>query len=245
MNAEWKLIYLLIHLCPDTVSAEGFLKWLDGLTVGDLNELVLNYVDQYPESMHDFRSRTLTMIDGWNEQYFRHIEPTIITALQKELNERKAAMHSMSQEVFIDETTNGLRFMQTEGLNKLILIPQFHFQPINMIFRFGEVTLCHYSARINLEQEDFLSPHNYRVLRSLGERNRLKILRYLHKGPRSFSEIVRHLGLSKGITHDHIAKLRTAGLICAHFDGDTLTEYSLRSHALLRIQSNLLDFIER
>ncbi|MBH5320876.1 winged helix-turn-helix transcriptional regulator [Paenibacillus sp. GSMTC-2017] len=244
INGEWKLTNLLLYLCPSAVDVESFLTWLDGLTVSDLNELVFNSGEQFPENMNEFRSRTLTIFDGWNEQYFRHIDPTILDALYNERDDRKKAMSEMSQEQFIDETTNGLLFTPRVGLNKLLLIPQYHFQPINIVYQFGDTTVCHYSARIYLDQEDFLSPHEFRVIRSIGEKSRLKILRYLHQGPRSFSEIVRHLNLSKGITHDHISKLRSAGLICAHIDGDTLTEYSLRSHALQKIQSKLNQYIE-
>ena len=57
-------------------------------------------------------------------------------------------------------------------------------------------------------------------------------MRYLYQGPRSFIEIVRHLKLSKGITHDHLSKLRGAGLVYAHFEGESLVEYTLRPRAL-------------
>jgi DNA-binding transcriptional ArsR family regulator len=96
---------------------------------------------------------------------------------------------------------------------------------------------------VDLSEGDFLSAHDYRILRSLGEKSRLKILRYLHQGPRTFIEIHRHLKLSKGITHDHITKLRSAGLIHAHFEGENLTVYSLRAGTLDRLQHVIMDYI--
>ena len=93
-------------------------------------------------------------------------------------------------------------------------------------------------------EQDLFPTHSLRVIRSLGERNRLRILRYLQHGPRSFIEIVRHLELSKGITHDHISKLRGAGLVYAHLEGENLVEYTLRRRALEQVQQLLDEYID-
>ncbi|MEI0737131.1 hypothetical protein VQ056_11445 [Paenibacillus sp. JTLBN-2024] len=50
--------------------------------------------------------------------------------------------------------------------------------------------------------------------------------------------------LSKGITHDHISKLRSAGVLYAHFEGENLTEYSLRRRALDQLQERIYRYIE-
>ncbi|NEW05021.1 winged helix-turn-helix transcriptional regulator [Paenibacillus sp. SYP-B3998] len=245
VDNDWKLTYLLVHLCPDKRGAEPFLTWLESLTPGDLYELIAAYSNQFPTNMAVFRSRTLSLFTQWNEQYFRQLDSAIIHSLSSEQQARKEALPVMTSDAFVDETTNGLLFKPMKGLEELILIPQYHFQPINVICYFGRLTLCNYSARIYFSDEETLSPHAYRMIKSLAEMSRLKILRYLHHGPRSFIEIVRHLKLSKGITHDHISKLRSAGLIHAHFEGETLTEYSLRAGALQHMHNKLLGYIEQ
>lgn len=244
-GSDWRLIYLLVHVCPSATNAEHFLTWLEGLTVGDLYELLSEYGNYFPEHMGTFRSRMLTLVSQWNEQYFAHIDPKIIQALRDVEQERNKVITALSTAEFIDETTYGLQFKPMNGLEEIILIPQYHFQPVNVVAHYGKITICHYAARIYFEEEDFISPHEYRMIRCLGEKSRLKILRYLNKGPRSFIEIVRHLELSKGITHDHVSKLRSAGLIYAHFEGETLTEYSLRSNAFRQLQKLLIDYIEQ
>ncbi|MNH82945.1 Bacterial regulatory protein, arsR family [compost metagenome] len=194
--------------------------------------------------MGKFRSKSLALFEQWNEFYFKNIKPEILTSLHEEKKSRQDKLPHMNAESFVDSTTNGLMFKPISGLEELILIPQYHFQPINVIFHFGRMTLCCYSARIYFSDNDeSINPHNYRMLRSVGEKSRLKILRYLNQGPRSFIEIVRYLKLSKGITHDHISNLRRAGLIYAHFEGETLTEYSLRPSGLEDMQRNLLEYI--
>ncbi|MGG3311099.1 winged helix-turn-helix domain-containing protein [Paenibacillus lautus] len=92
-------------------------------------------------------------------------------------------------------------------------------QPGNIFYSYGSLTLCHYASRIEpyAEADDEPSLHLYRLLRSLSEKSRLRILHFLRSEPRSFIEVVRHLGISKGITHNHIFNLRSAGLLNVHF----------------------------
>ncbi|MBB6673607.1 winged helix-turn-helix transcriptional regulator [Cohnella nanjingensis] len=244
IDYAWKLTYLLVHLCPEEDGA-GFLGWLEGMSAGDLYELLAPYTHQFPESLGAFRSRTLTIFSQWQEQYFRDMDPAILEALREEDRDRRREQPTMKPEAFVDRTTNGLVFEPAPGMERLVLIPQYHFQPVNVIYSFGNTTICHYAARIYLGEEDFLSTHAYRMIRSLAEKSRLKILRYLHQGPRSFIEIFRHLQLSKGITHDHITKLRMAGMIRAHFEGESLTVYSLREGALEQMQRSLTAYIHQ
>lgn len=245
VDGDWRCAYLLVHLCPDGSSAEAFLTWLESLTAGNLYELMSSYINQFPENMGAFRSKLLALFSLWNEEYFRHADPAILEALTKEARTIQAQLPAADAPEFVDRTTNGLLFKPIPGLEKLILIPQYHFQPVNVINHFGRVVLCHYAARIYFGDDGFISPHDYRVLRSLGEKSRLKILQYLYHGPRSYTEIVRHLNLSKGITHDHIFKLRSAGLIHAHFEGENLTEYSLRPQAIHLMQERVLEYIRK
>ncbi len=243
IDANWKFTFLLIHLCPaDDVA--GFAAWLRGLSAGEMYEMMAPYSSQFPEDMAAFRELTVFVFSRWQEQYFHSADPAILERLRQVEEERKAVLPGSEEKAFVDETTNGLVFETMPGLEDLVLIPQMHFQPVNIISHFRRLTICYYSARIDMSEDDFLSAHDFRVIRSLGEKSRLKILRYLHGGPRSFIEIVRHLQLSKGITHDHVGKLRSAGLIHAHFEGETLTVYSLRKGTLERMQTALKAYIE-
>ncbi|REE81197.1 regulatory ArsR family protein [Paenibacillus taihuensis] len=244
IDGDWKLTYLLVFLCPNE-DAAGFAEWLRGLTAGALYELMSPYGNQFPANMTVFRDRTAKLFELWDKQYFQHIDTALINRLDEDVRIRKQALPSLDPAQFVDETSNGLYFEPVKGLEKLVLMPQYHFQPFNVVHHYGSLTVCHYAARIDMDEDDFLSTHEYRMIRSVAERSRLKILRFLHKGPRSFIEIVRHLELSKGITHDHIAKLRHAGMLTAHFEGETLTVYSLRIGALAQMYGKLMEYIER
>lgn len=248
LDDEWKYAYLLLEL-DDINTPEDYIYFLENTSDKGLLEQFQSLCKQWnyevPEfEMSLFRTRYKELFSEWNEQYFKHIDPAICQALQEEYVKRSMEQKQKSAESILDETTRGLMFGKTEGLDRIVLIPQYHFQPLQLFWHYGNTIVCHYAAPIYLGDDSIISPQDLRVLRSLGEKNRLKILKYLHKGPRSFIEIVRHLELSKGITHDHISKLRSAGLLYAHFDGEQLVEYSIRSHALRQIEKNLLHYIE-
>lgn len=241
---EWKSTYLLALLCPTMDTVDDFLGWIGQLDGNSLRKLFAEYSHPFPDNMEEYLDRTLAILQDWNEQYFRHIDPAIHDVLMMEAEQRKASMTEMSMEETIDETTNGLLFRPVPGVDQLLLVPQYHYQPINIIFQFDNRILCNYNSRIYLGDEDIIPTPDLRLIRSLGERNRLKILRFLQGGPRTFIEIVRHLNLSKGITHDHLKQLRNAGLLYAHLDGENLVEYSLRTKRLYHVQDKLISYIE-
>ncbi|MCM3783795.1 ArsR family transcriptional regulator [Neobacillus mesonae] len=249
IDEEWKYVYLLLLIHSELHTPEDFVSYLENSSPMSLHRefQAAGHRMGFEPSFFDteqFLSKYVLMFREWNEQYFTRLEPTVLNALKQEFKERTEAQIQKDPYVFLDETTRGLMFDSTEGLRHLILIPQYHFQPLNVFWHYGNTILCHYAPPIYLGDEDVIPTPDLRVIRSLGEKNRLKILKYLHKGPRTFIEIVRHLDLSKGITHDHISKLRSAGLIYAHFNGENLVEYSIRTHALHNVQHTLLQYIE-
>ncbi|MNB68381.1 Bacterial regulatory protein, arsR family [compost metagenome] len=244
LDNDWKLLNLLIYLCPDKDTVEGVLQWLEGLTVGEIYETLSGHVSAFPAQMDVFRGRMLFLLTEWNRQYFSSGNAEILGKLREHADERIRKLPESDVMDFVDETTNGFVFLPGEGLRKLVLIPQFHFQPINIIYNFGPLTLCHYAARITAREED-ISPSMYKTLRSLGEKSRLKILKSLGQERKTFSEIARSAGISKGIVHDHIFSLRYAGLLHAYIEGENVTSYSLRLEGVNQMNSQLLSYLTK
>lgn len=244
IDTEWRLVVLLICCCPaDT--PQGFVRWLEDMTVQQLEQLLVEQGQQPPASVARLRSRLLIVFDQWSTFYFDTLDPRILQRLDDEALQRRQQLQQHGATAsFVDQTTAGIVLEPQQELKQLVLVPHYHFQPLNVLYAYRDFTICHYASRVHFGDEGDLPPYEYRMLRSLSEQSRLKILRYLHKGPRSFIEIVRHLGLSKGITHDHVTKLRSAGLLHAHIKGETLVSYSLRQQALDELRAGLLQFIE-
>ncbi|ASR47781.1 transcriptional regulator [Paenibacillus kribbensis] len=247
INADWKVIYGLVCMLTDQGDIAEVVDRLESRTAQELNDQASAYGIPLPDDMERLRRLALRLLSGWYEEYFRHVDTKILSGLEQEAERRNKEKDVYSSMEWVDRTTSGFRFEPSEGLTRVLLVPQYHFQPINIIYRFGSLLLCHYSAGIYVQEEDFLSPQEYRMIRSLGEKSRLKILKYLYQSqsPRTFIEIVRHLKLSKGITHDHIFKLRAAGFIHAHFDGETLLGYSARLSAVDEMHGSILGYMER
>lgn len=244
IDADWRLIVLLVCCCgKDT--PEQFIQWIEEMTVQQLEALIAEYTSLPVQGVARLRSRILILFQQWNEYYFSTIDQQIITGLQQEYEQKQVILKQQHHlDTFVDELTNGIIFEPDTEPKRLILIPHYHFKPLNIIYAYNSLVICHYPAKLYLGDSAELPPYEYRVIRALAEQSRLKILKYLYHGPRSFIEIVRHLGLSKGITHDHVTKLRSAGLLHAHIQGETLTVYSLRTHAIDHLQQMLMHFIE-
>jgi DNA-binding transcriptional ArsR family regulator len=247
INADWKIIYGLVCMLADQGDIAEVVDRLESQTAQELNDQASAYGIPLPDDMERLRRLALRLLSGWYEEYFRHVDTKILSGLEQEVERRNKERDVYSSTQWVDRITSGFRFEPSEGLMRVLLVPQYHFQPINIIYRFGSLLLCHYPAGIYVQEEDFLSPQEYRMIRSLGEKSRLKILKYLYQSqtPRTFIEIVRHLKLSKGITHDHIFKLRAAGFIHAHFDGETLLGYSARLSAVDEMHGSILGYMER
>lgn len=242
INQDWKLAFLLVILCPKPDIA-GVIQWLQEMDADELYELLAPYKIFIPDDPAGLLETFLALFSAWNEQYFAFSGPEVLVPLLQEADRRKKEQQTLEQEEFVDMVTNGLAFSPVNGVTRLLLIPQYHFQPFNIIYSYNHLLVCSYSARIDLDQGDFMSVYDYRIVRSMAEKSRLKILKYLNGGPRSFIEIVRHLKLSKGITHDHISKLRAAGLVYAHFENENLTVYSLRLKGLAQMQEKVMAYI--
>ncbi|WP_010271580.1 ArsR/SmtB family transcription factor [Paenibacillus senegalensis] len=243
IDLEWKLLHLLDYVSPGKDSVEDFLAWLEGLSLGELYEVLSPYVQTFPEDMKAVRDRLHDMLFEWNYAYFKNVDQKIIAALHAETQE-KPELKGLSPFEKAAKLTNGFCFEPVKGLEKLVLVPQFHFQPGNIIYSFGSLTICYYAARLEpLSAEDEPSLQLYRLLRSLSEKSRLRILHFLRNEPHSFIEVVRHLGISKGITHDHIFNLRCAGLLNAHVVGETVSAYSLRLDRIRQVEQELLDYL--
>lgn len=227
LGNDWKLLNLLIYLCPAKQNVESALNWLESLSVGEIYETLAGHVSVFPVQMEQFRSRMTYLLTEWNRQYFSTSDPAILAKLQEHTKERNRELKTNNTSDFVNKTTNGFYFLPGDGLRRLVLIPQFHFQPVNIIYNFGTLTICHYAARIMVTDEE-ISPFMYRTLRSLGEKSRLKILQSVGGERKTFTEIVKQAGISKGIVHDHIFSLRCAGLLHAYIEGENVTAYSLR-----------------
>lgn len=231
-DERWEVLHrvvLLIAQCPQKESVEGFLQWLKTLPVGDLYERLAPWVNAIPLNLGEIRDQSLHLLSSWNEHYFRHLEPSILTFLSEEAH----LLHSRSIQSapiqLIDEVTNGLCIEPTGQLQQVILIPQYHCYPATILDFYRGKATCMYPARPFEPTEDTSTQQLLQWAQSLADEKRIRILLYLAGGARTLSEIQQHVKLAKSTVHHHITTLRRAGMIRSHFiDNTTPAYYSLR-----------------
>lgn len=232
--------HLLVQACPVSDS-RGFLSWLKERSAGDIYECLSPHMKQFPEELGAVRDKVVYYLENWYEHYFQHLDPAVLAQLKKEAETRSKQQVEKSRfDSYVEEVTNGLVFEQPEHLRKIVLTPQFHARPVNWIFPFETITWCHYAFDASGQaDEEEPSSELREAAKGLSDINRLKILRYLRNGPRSYIDVVKHIGLAKSTVYEHMLILRSAGLIRSNIVGDSPSTYSLRREGIDKLNREL------
>ena len=239
-------IHFLVQACPNQQEVSAFLSWLEGLSGGDIYEILTPYMKQFPYDLNLVRDKFVYYLQGWNEYYFQHVDQGILERLQGEFENRQHQLQEVSDlPFFIEEVTNGLYFESVENLKKVILTPQFHASPSNWLYTYDEVAICHYAFAAQYEHDSEEPPGILKEgAKALSDINRLKILRLLRNEAKSFIEVVRHLDIAKSTAYEHTVILRAAGLVRSHVVGDTAVAYSLRREGFSRLKDEITEWIK-
>jgi DNA-binding transcriptional ArsR family regulator len=238
---------LLLLDCPaNKRSTVDFLYWMDALSVGELYESMSRWVPEGSEAFHDledWRNRMVHLFSLWNEDYFQHMDLSILTDLKKDAQEKQQLVEKYSPIDVVEEVTNGLRIESMEGLKKVILVPQYHFRPLNLISKYRGLHIYYYPADTQSVEVDTPSHSLMRLTKSLADENRLRILRFLIAGDKSFTEIVQFIGLAKSTVHYHMVSLRSSGLVRVRLSTESGERYSLRQGALDKLRDHLAEYL--
>lgn len=125
----------------------------------------------------------------------------------------------------------------------MLLVPQFHHRPWNVFQDYRDLRVIQYPADALPAVPGEPPPGLLRLTRALSDESRLRILRFLATGPRSFTDVVQFMGLAKSTVHHHMVVLRAAGLVRVHDRGD-VTTYSLRPGAVDELGDRLHTFFQ-
>lgn len=199
----------LIRACPGSRDADSFLDWLGRAERG---------------------RPWVSTLRTWNQAYFRTVAPAVLAGLAAEADLRRAG--GLGPRELVEDATAGVWLEPAPGLETVVLVPQYHARPWNLNTIEDGVHWILYPADVLPAAPGQPPAGLMRTLRALGDPSRLRILRFLAGGDRSFTDIVRHTGLAKSTVHHHMAALRAAGLVRTHARGEAAEGYSLRPGAL-------------
>jgi DNA-binding transcriptional ArsR family regulator len=235
---------LLVWQCPGNRDVAGYLRWLGVLAVGELYERVAPYGLEgrasLPRDLSAVRDRYVRLLEAWDEQYFRLVDPAILRGLAADAAAKRALVGAMAPDALVEAATCGVHFVPQPGPELVLLVPQYHFRPWNVFQDCRGLRVIQYPADALPAVPGEPPPGLLRLTRALSDESRLRILRFLATGPRSFTDVVQFMGLAKSTVHHHMVVLRAAGLVRVHDTGEKVTSsYSLRPGAVDRLRDML------
>jgi DNA-binding transcriptional ArsR family regulator len=235
---------LLVRQCPGTRDVAGYLHWLGALPVGELYERLAPYVLEgrapLPRDLGAVRDRYVRLLEAWDEQYFRLVDPAILSGLAADAAAKQALVGTMAPEALVETATYGVHYMPQLGPELVVLVPQHHYRPWNVFQDYQGLRVIQYPADALPAVPGEPPPGLLRLTRALSDESRLRIVRFLATGPRSFTDVVQFMGLAKSTVHHHMVVLRAAGLVRVHDSGEkATTSYSLRPGAVDQLRDML------
>ena len=242
------LLVLLVRVCPGQRDARGFLDWFGGLTAGAAYEaLVQRLPEPGPRLPRDFvawRDRYLDLLSGWQAAYFRHVDPAILSGLERDAARLRARLGSAPVQRLVEEVTNGILVEPSPNLRTVTLVPQYHERPYNHDATEQGGLILLYPADVLPTAGELPPASLVRLTHALSDESRLRILRFLADGPRTLTDVARFVGLSQPTVHHHLVQLRAAGLVRVHFSVSSPSRYSLRPHALDQLSQQLGAYLQ-
>ena len=237
------LLDLLIRQCPERTSADAFVRWLAEPSPGRLYEWLAPFVPvKHGSELADLggtRDRYVELLRSWNDEYFDGIEPEILQGLERDAAEKRGLPGGLQPDELVEVATSGVTLALDADLDRVWLVPQYHYRPWNVNALYRGVRCIYYPVDALPLAPGDISPRLRRLTRALSDESRLRILRRLTAGPAGFMEIVLHTGLSKSTVNHHVMILRAAGLVRVHDAGDRSTTYTLRPEAIDALRDDL------
>lgn len=238
-------MYLLLWKCPVEREPDAFIEWLANLSAGEMFERLSPFVDNsLPKDLAEIRDYYVDALTEWNRNYFKeNYTLELHEALTRDAQEKRHFIAERSPIEVVEEATCGIR-VGDKGLTTVLLIPGSHSAPLVTYNKSGEYLVVQYA--VDLPREDALLPPKplLRVSKAFADENRLAILKYLSLSPRSFTEILDFIKLSKSAVHYHMVLLRAAGLVAFQINSeDGVDRYSIRNNIYKRFESQLSEYI--
>lgn len=238
---------VLLWQSPEKRDVAGFLHWAASLSASELYERLAPYVRDegppLPRDLGDVRDRYVALLAVWHEHYFRHMDPAILHGLEADAAAKRALTETTPPQELVELATCGISLEPAPGREVVLLAPQYHYRPWNLLWTYRGLRAFLYPADALPPVAGEPPPALLRLTRALADESRLRLLRFLAATPRGFSEVVRHSGLAKSTVHHHLVVLRAAGLVRVHDRADGSTTYSLRGDALAALGPRLEGFL--
>jgi DNA-binding transcriptional ArsR family regulator len=185
---------------------------------------------------------TLEVVERWNREVFSPMGDNA-AVLAADISAKAKSARRMSPHQLVDFATGGITYEGEAGIDRVLLVPSVITRPWITISEWDSTkVICYRADRGAGTASPEPGKDMVLVYRALGDETRLRLLRELAAGDRRLAELVQALGLSKSTLHEHLAVLRTAGLIRLSLGAEK--KYGLRP-GLPDLNRLLADYIRR
>jgi DNA-binding transcriptional ArsR family regulator len=225
----------LVHLCPHGRDADAFLAWLGGMSPEEFHETAAGMCLDPQTQPEDFRPVLAPLVEAlgiWERYYFRTVDPALLAGLASDAETLRGLMPMTPPADLVELATGGIDLAPAPGLERVVLVPQHHFRPINLYMHLSGWSLFAYPADMQPPEPGAPPLSLTRLTGALADTSRLRLLRLLAARSCTFTEVQKEMGLAKSTIHHHLVILRAAGLIRVHDLREQGTRYSLRPAAL-------------
>ena len=226
---------------------EEFVRWLTNVSGGELYDLLAPVArglsPDILSHLNEFRDFWADLLQVWYEHYYRTMDPQILHLLEDSAATLRQVAGITPASQVVTLASRGIQIEADTEFTTVVLVPQYHFSPWNLILAFGSVQQIFYPVDRPVGPGE--PPRDLvRVTKALGDENRLRILQFIAQAPRPFMEVVQFSRLSKGTVHHHLVALRAAGLVVVRERHDIgSTTYELREDAADAVAQRLREFL--
>lgn len=194
----------------------------------------------------------LDALKAYYEVFFAEEEKRILPDLKYALEQAHELAEKLDLSELIEELSQGVRFDtqdQTPGQD-FVLVPSFWSTPLIIFNRLSETSrFLIFGARpadASLVPGEMVPDKMLQALKSLADPTRLRILRYLGKGPHTPTQLARLLRLRAPTVVHHLNELRLAGLVQLTVvvpEKKSERRYAARTESIPRLFESLQAFL--
>jgi len=173
----------------------------------------------------------LALLRAWNEHVWAEERGAIMPILERDAAAKREMATELPFERFVEQATNGVRYVARPQLDRLVLIPTYLNRPwVSYAEINGAMIMVYPVADESVAAVSDSPPLRLiRLTKALADEKRLRILRALAEEPRSLVGLAELFEMPKTSMHHHMITLRSAGLVSVTADK---SEYRLRGDAL-------------
>lgn len=244
---ELSYIDLLVWRCPEPRDPLNFVTWLDGLSPAAFADIVAPYLPpadrEHVRSLGQTNDHLAAALAGWIEFYVARLDPRLGAGLHADAVALRGKASALDPLDLVELATGGVRIEPRHGLARVLLAPQWHYRPWNLVGKYEGLHVMLYPCDALPTEEGAPPPALLRLTHALSDGSRLRILRFVSVAPRSFGDIVRETGLAKSTISYHMVALRAAGLVRVLHAANDAVSYAMRPEALDALGKRLSTFL--